>query len=633
MLVNPPDAPDADAAGEPSDRELLQRFQARNDEAAFAAVIRRHGPMVLRVGQRILDRREDAEDVFQATFLVLARKAATVSWRESIATWLHEAAHRLAREVRRSRVRRSVREASRPAPASGDTLAEVTSRELLTVLDEELLGLPEDLRGPLLLCCMEGMSGDEAAAQLGCSPSTVKRRLRQARELLQARLTRRGIALSVAALSVLLTLGTAAASVPAELVATSSRAAAQIGAGAALSAVPVSPGGIALARQYLHGSATLKAVAGLVVLGGLIASGVAVSLLPTNGPGRGSEVRPVEEPAGPVATEPRPVVVGVPVTVETSLRTGGGQIRQFAFDGDPATYFASADNPAAADHFTLRFDNPVSVRLVSVQTGAPDGGRKLAAGRLEVSADGATFEPLAAFKNGVARGDAGGREVVAVRVVPAAQGHPLVIREFVVAAPQLVPFRHPVEFAVDTSGAPEMAAWAERVARTCERAYPMVCDELAADGFRPPTLIPFAVRRDARGIVSVSGSRVTASAKYFEANPHDIGAVVYATALVVQGYRRPVPGWLGDGIADYVRFHKFEPGATDPPDPATARHDRSSRDTAAFLAFCVQAYNPDLVRRLNDALRRGRYADDVWVSLTGKSLSELADEWRRSLRR
>lgn len=631
MLVNPPDTTDADAT-EPSDRELMQRFQAGNDEAAFATVIRRHGPMVLRVGQRILDRREDAEDVFQATFLVLARKAATVSWRESIATWLHEAAHRLAREVRRSRVRREIRETVRPAAEGGDTLSEVTSRELLTILDEELLGIPDDLRGPLLLCCMEGMSGDEAAAQLGISPSTVKRRLRQARELLQARLTKRGIALSVAALSVLLTLGTAAASVPVELVAVSTRAAVQVGSGAALSAAAVSPAGLALAHRYLYGAGKLKALAGFVILGGLIAVGVAVSLLPTNS-GRPVEGRSGEEAAAPVVAEPpAPAVVGIPVAVETSLRTGGMHIRQYAFDGDPATCFESATNPTAADHFTLRFDNPAAVRLVSVQTGAPDGGRKLAAGRLEVSTDGTVFEQLATFKNGVARGDAGGREIVAVRVVPAAQGHPLVIREFVIAAPQLVPFRFPVEFAVDATGAPELAEWAGRVARTCERAYPMVCDELGIERHRAPALIPFAVRRDVRGVVSMGGGKITASAKYFEANPHDVGAVVYATVQAVQWYRRPAPGWLSDGIADYVRFYKFEPGATDPPDPETARHDRGSRNTAAFLAYCVETHNSDLIRRLNDALRKGRYADDVWVSLTGKSLSELADEWRRSLR-
>ncbi|QJW96204.1 RNA polymerase sigma factor [Frigoriglobus tundricola] len=98
MAVDRPNVPAAD--DELSDRELLRRFQAGH-EAAFAAILRRHGTMVLRVCRRVLPRHEDAEDAFQATFLVLARKAGSVAWHDSIAAWLHAAAHRLAREARR----------------------------------------------------------------------------------------------------------------------------------------------------------------------------------------------------------------------------------------------------------------------------------------------------------------------------------------------------------------------------------------------------------------------------------------------------------------------------------------------------------------------------------------------------
>jgi hypothetical protein len=102
----------------------------------------------------------------------------------------------------------------------------------------------------------------------------------------------------------------------------------------------------------------------------------------------------------------------------------------------------------------------------------------------------------------------------------------------------------------------------------------------------------------------------------------------------VQAYHaRPTPTWLVHGIADYIRFFKFEPGGLDPPDPATARYDGDSRETAAFLAYLVASYDPALVRRLNAALREGRYTDDIWVSLTGKPLRELGEEWHRSLRR
>jgi hypothetical protein len=275
------------------------------------------------------------------------------------------------------------------------------------------------------------------------------------------------------------------------------------------------------------------------------------------------------------------------------------------------------------------------VTSVEVRTGTPNGFEGLTSGRLEVSADGKTFEPLAAFARGTARGDAGGRNVFAVRIAPGAQPHPLLVREFAITSdPPLAAFRHPIEFAVDVSRAPGMEKWAEHAARVCERAYPMICDELASDGFSPPARIPLLVRRDAGAIAAASTGRVIASAGYFEENPHDIGAVIHATALVVQAYHgRPAPAWLVHGVADYVRYFKFEPGAIEPLDPDNARHDGDSQETAAFLAYLVATYDPALVRRLNAALRDGRYSDDVWTALTGKSLRDLGDEWRRSLRR
>jgi hypothetical protein len=325
----------------------------------------------------------------------------------------------------------------------------------------------------------------------------------------------------------------------------------------------------------------------------------------------------------------------MPVTVETTLRTKDPFIRQWAFDNNPLSFFASANNPSDKDHFTLVFDKPIAVQAVSVTTGTPNDTWLLTAGQLEVSADGITFESLARFTRGVASGNAKGRELLAVRVHPGTQDHPLLIREFKIESDVPVAvFRHPVEFVVDVTDAPEMARWANSVARTCERAYPMICDELAAEGFRPPMRISFVVRRDASALVYASGSKIVLSAGYFDANPFDVGAVIHATSCVVQAYRgRNTPGWLVQGIADYIRFFKFEPGVLDPPDPDTARYDGDSRETAAFLAYLVEKYDPALVRKLNESLREGRYNDDIWAALTGKSLRELGDEWHRSLRR
>ncbi len=189
-----------------TDRELLQRYIDRRDETAFAALVRRHGRMVMAVCRRVLHQEQDAEDAFQAVFVILARKASAPGWQESIGNWLYQVAYRLAVRARRQAARRQARAWARSgeraqargdrAPAqSGDPLAEVTLREAQQVLDDELNRLPEKYRSPLVLCCLEGNTQDEAARQLGWSVATLKRRLQGGRDLLGTRLRRRGLTL------------------------------------------------------------------------------------------------------------------------------------------------------------------------------------------------------------------------------------------------------------------------------------------------------------------------------------------------------------------------------------------------------------------------------------------------------
>src|SRR5262249_46040445 len=157
-----------------SDRELLHRFTTRRDEAAFAALVERHGSMVLGVCRRLLRREQDAEDVFQATFLVLARKAGRLRWQGSISNWLDGGARRLALKARVKLARRSVTPGRREERTGPDPLDEITGRELLMVLDDELGQLSESLRAPLLLCFLQGNTHQEAARCLGWSLSTLR---------------------------------------------------------------------------------------------------------------------------------------------------------------------------------------------------------------------------------------------------------------------------------------------------------------------------------------------------------------------------------------------------------------------------------------------------------------------------
>jgi RNA polymerase sigma factor (sigma-70 family) len=225
-----------------SDEQLLADFLARRSDEAFAALLGRHGPMVFNVCRRILHDAHAAEDVFQATFLVLADRAGAIHRRASLAGFLHGVAYRLA--VRARRRLQSLPAAVRDKAALPPE--ELAWKEMLGILDEELGRLSERYRAPLVLCYLEGRTQDEAARQLGWGLNTLRRRVAQGRRLLEARLRGRGVTLS-AALAGLLAASTAAVPGPlraATLAAAGARAAGGLTAGAA--ALPTARNGIAL---------------------------------------------------------------------------------------------------------------------------------------------------------------------------------------------------------------------------------------------------------------------------------------------------------------------------------------------------------------------------------------------------
>jgi RNA polymerase sigma factor (sigma-70 family) len=176
------------------DAELVRRFVATRDEAAFAELLERHGPMVLGVSRRLLHDMHAAEDVVQATFLTLACKANTLHHPERLAGWLHATAFRLALRVRTQ----SKRPLEQTLATANDPLEELSAREMFTTVEEELARLPDVYRLPLVLCGLENLSQEETAKRLGWSAGSVRGRLERGRKLLRERLTRRGIALPVA---------------------------------------------------------------------------------------------------------------------------------------------------------------------------------------------------------------------------------------------------------------------------------------------------------------------------------------------------------------------------------------------------------------------------------------------------
>ncbi len=197
-----------------SDGQLLQRYVAQADETAFTALFTRHAPMVLGVCRRVLHQEQDAEDAFQATFLLLARKAASIRKRESVGSWLYGVARRVAMKARKRVTKEQNREKrAGPEKSTGPGL-EAACRELQALLDDALASLPAKYRAAIVLCYLEGRTVNEAARELGCPRGTVASRLAQGRKLLRDRLARRGLALSVGALTTFLLTSTAPAAVP-----------------------------------------------------------------------------------------------------------------------------------------------------------------------------------------------------------------------------------------------------------------------------------------------------------------------------------------------------------------------------------------------------------------------------------
>ena len=341
---------------------------------------------------------------------------------------------------------------------------------------------------------------------------------------------------------------------------------------------------------------------------------------------------PVVAPAAPDA---KPDASAVVATVESTLGTSGKQIRQYAFDGDPMTFFASATNPVASDHFTLALDRPVPVRSIVVFAGPPDGGERPGQGSLEVSGDGLVFEEVAKFREGMARAEPKDRPIRSIRIKPGPDlSHPLVIREIVIDSADPVPtFANPVEYSVDVADAPEMKEWADKAARLCERWYPRINQELRS-GHNPPTQVSITLKANYKGVAQASGNRITGSVKFFKDHPDDVGAMIHESCHVVQGYRsRGNPGWLVEGVADYVRFFVFEPGKAGPVNPNRAHYNGSYRTTAAFLAFVSEKYDKELVLKLNKLMREGNYKEAAFREMTGKTAQELDEEWLASLRK
>jgi RNA polymerase sigma factor (sigma-70 family) len=254
--------------GEPDDCELVHRFVTVRDEAAFETLLARHGRLVWGVCRRVLHHEHEAEDAFQATFLVFTRRATALRKQTSVGSFLYGIAYRIALRIKQGTARQPVRERMEPAACTDGVVAEVACRELQALVDEELDRLPEKLRAPFVLCCLDGRSRIEAAAELGWREGTVSSRIAEARTRLRQRLARRGVTLSTALCLTDLATSSARSAVPSALLESTRQTVLLAAAAGARPSVLAAATGFRPAVP----SAALRLVAGFVLVAGLACS-------------------------------------------------------------------------------------------------------------------------------------------------------------------------------------------------------------------------------------------------------------------------------------------------------------------------------------------------------------------------
>jgi RNA polymerase sigma factor (sigma-70 family) len=281
-----------------TDAQLLDDYVSRRDEAALEALVHRHGPMVWCVCRRVLDNQHDAEDAFQATFLVFVRKAASIASRELLAAWLHGVAYQTARKARATAFKRHTRErqvTEMPEPALEHEFID----DLQPLIDQELSQLSDKYRKVLILCDLEGKTRKDAARQLRCPEGTVASRLATARAMLAKRLARHGVTISGGALAAVLSQGTTSAGVPTSVVSSTIKAATLFAAGRT-GAISVKVAALAEGVLKTMLFSKLKTAIAIVLILGFVVTGATVLTCRTAA-GQDDKKPAAEKPVEPAA--------------------------------------------------------------------------------------------------------------------------------------------------------------------------------------------------------------------------------------------------------------------------------------------------------------------------------------------
>lgn len=348
----------------------------------------------------------------------------------------------------------------------------------------------------------------------------------------------------------------------------------------------------------------------------------ALALLPTAGCAQ--KPRAVQAPpAGPVDA-----------LVYSTMPSTNAHRPEMALDGDPNTYFQTVYGMDEGDDFEVILSRAIPVSSLQVITGDPDGQDKLTSGIVETSPDSVHFTQTASFgTNGIASAT-GQRLVRAIRLRlnPGQNVSALVIREISLNSP--VKLAHvqlgPGRGFVDISRAPEVAAWAATAEKQMEESWADTAALLYSDKFITPNAVNVVYRTGpgVTGIAATGGGVMTVNTAWCHAHPDDTGLTVHETSHVIQAYSAYDPVWLVEGIADYIRWVRFEPEHFHPRiNVKRATYHDAYQTTATFLAWCEQHYDSRLVTKLSQDVRFGTYKTSLFQKYTGKDVDTLWSEF------
>lgn len=333
---------------------------------------------------------------------------------------------------------------------------------------------------------------------------------------------------------------------------------------------------------------------------------------------------------GPVRADAKQPLF-VEALIYTTMPSTSAHRPEMAMDGDPKTYFKSAYGMSGGDTFLVLLSQPIPVQSVAVLSGDSDGQDVLAGGEVETSEDGVQFSPAAAFdRSGEAKADISNKPVAAIRIRRnrGRGSGKLVLREITInSAAKISHFQMgPGRGFIDISQAPGLADWSRRAEQEMESFWADTAALLYSDQFVTPNMVNVVYRTgiNVTPVAATGGGVMTVNSAWCRQHPEDTGLTVHETAHVIQAFSAYNPVWLVEGIADYIRWIKFEPQNYKPRiNVRTATYHDSYRTTATFLAWCELHYDSRLVTKLNQNVRFGTYNNDRFKQYCGKDVDTL----------